>query len=73
MPPAQSRQRMRDSGPIRLPRLARPYEDHMDVDDAVVAVFSDHPAAEAAVKKLAAAGFEMKHLSVAGKGYRTEE
>ena len=45
----------------------------MDVDDAVVAVFADHSDAEAAVKTLAAANFEMKHLSVVGKGYHTEE
>ena len=45
----------------------------MAVDDAVVAVFPDHSEAEAAVKKLTAAGFEMKHLSVVGKGYHTEE
>lgn len=45
----------------------------MEVIDSVIAVFSDHSAAEAAVKKLAAAGFEMKHLSVVGKGYHTDE
>ena len=45
----------------------------MDKADAVIAVFSDHHAAEAAVKKLTAAGFEMKNLSVVGKGYHTEE
>ncbi len=45
----------------------------MEVVDSVVAVFSDHNAAEAAVKKLAAAGFEMKNLSVVGKGYHTDE
>lgn len=45
----------------------------MDVDDAVVAVFPDHPEADAAVKKLAAAGFDVKQLSVVGKGYHTEE
>jgi hypothetical protein len=45
----------------------------MDQPDAVVAVFADHNAAEAAVKKLNAAGFEMKKLSVVGKGYHTEE
>src|ERR1700712_1852919 len=45
----------------------------MDEDRAVVAVFADHPEADAAVKKLTAAGFEMKHLSVVGKGYHTEE
>ncbi len=41
--------------------------------DTVVAVFADHPGAEAAVKTLTAAGFEMKNLSVVGKGYHTEE
>ena len=41
--------------------------------DSVVAVFGDHPAAEIAVKKLTAAGFEMKNLSVVGKGYHTDE
>jgi len=45
----------------------------MDKSDAVVAVFTDHNAAEIAVKKLAAAGFEMKRLSVVGKGYHTDE
>jgi len=42
-------------------------------NNAVIAVFTDHPAAEAAVKKLAGAGIEMKHLSVVGKGYHTDE
>lgn len=41
--------------------------------NAVIAVFSEHQAAEAAVKKLAEAGIDMKHLSVIGKGYHTEE
>jgi hypothetical protein len=41
--------------------------------DTVIAVFQDHQAAEAAVKELASAGFEMKNLSVVGKGYHTEE
>ena len=45
----------------------------MDKPDTIVAVFVDHNAAEIAVKKLAAAGFEMKNLSVVGKGYRTDE
>ncbi len=43
------------------------------MDDAIVAVFADHQGAEDAVKKLTAAGFEMKNLSVVGKGYHTEE
>jgi len=45
----------------------------MQIIDSVVAVYEDHPAAELAVKKLAASGFEMKNLSVVGKGYHTEE
>ncbi len=45
----------------------------MEKIDSVVAVFADHNAAEAAVKKLAATGFEMKNLSVVGKGYHTDE
>jgi hypothetical protein len=45
----------------------------MEVTDTVIAVFADHEAAESAVKKLSAAGFEMKHLSVVGKGYHTDE
>ncbi len=45
----------------------------MEETDTVVAVFADHQAAEAAVKKLAASGFEMKQLSLVGKGYKTEE
>jgi hypothetical protein len=48
-------------------------EDHMETADTVIAVFADHQAAETAVKKLTAAGFEMKNLSVVGKGYHTEE
>jgi len=45
----------------------------MNTTDAVIAVFADHHEAEAAVKRLASSGFEMKHLSVVGKGYQTEE
>jgi hypothetical protein len=45
----------------------------MEKDNAVVAVFADHVTADAAVKKLAADGFAMKHLSLIGKGYHTEE
>jgi hypothetical protein len=45
----------------------------MAQDDTAIAVFDDHQGAEAAVKKLAEAGFDMKHLSVVGKGYHTDE
>jgi hypothetical protein len=45
----------------------------METTDTVIAVFSDHNAAETAVKKLTASGFEMTNLSVVGKGYHTDE
>jgi hypothetical protein len=45
----------------------------MEKTDTVIAVLADHNAAETAVKKLNAAGFEMKNLSVVGKGYQTDE
>ncbi|MGP0088443.1 MAG: hypothetical protein ACLPKB_00530 [Xanthobacteraceae bacterium] len=45
----------------------------MERSDAVVAVFADHQGAEAAIKKLAASGIDMKHLSIVGKGYHTDE
>jgi len=45
----------------------------MKPSDAVIGVFANHMAAEAAIKKLTGAGFAMQHLSVIGKGYHTEE
>src|SRR6202167_1705506 len=45
----------------------------MEVSDTVVAVFADHQTAGTAVKKLTEAGFEMKNLSVVGKGYQIDE
>jgi len=45
----------------------------MEPADAVIAVFADHQAAETAIRKLTSAGFDMKNLSVVGKGYHTEE
>ena len=45
----------------------------MDKADTIIAVFADHETAEAAVKKLAAAGLDMKNLSIVGKGYQTDE
>lgn len=45
----------------------------MDNFDTAIAVFPDHDGAEKAVKTLTAAGFEMKTLSVVGKGYHSEE
>ncbi|PPQ33480.1 general stress protein [Rhodopila globiformis] len=45
----------------------------MELTNSVVAVFPDHTAAEEAVKRLTGAGFDMKTLSVVGKGYHTDE
>lgn len=45
----------------------------MNKSDSVIAVFPDHDAAETAIKNLTAAGFDMKQLSLVGKGYHTEE
>jgi hypothetical protein len=45
----------------------------MQLQDTTVAVFARHDEADAAVKKLTAAGFDMKKLSVVGKGYHTDE
>ncbi len=45
----------------------------MTNNNAIVAVFAHHPEAEAAVRKLAHEGFDMKHFSIVGKGYHTEE
>jgi uncharacterized membrane protein len=45
----------------------------MPNSDTAIAVFDDHTAAEDAVKKLTEAGFDMKKLSIVGKGFHTEE
>ena len=45
----------------------------MTDNNAVIAVFTDHQGADAAVRKLAESGIDMKHLSVVGKGYHTDE
>ncbi len=41
--------------------------------NAVIAVYTDHSAAEGAVKELQKSGFDMKKLSVVGKDYHTDE
>lgn len=45
----------------------------MKITGSVVAVFAAHRTAETAINRLAAAGFEMKSLSVVGRGYQAEE
>ncbi len=42
-------------------------------NESVIAVFGDHQGADAAVKKLASAGFALENLSVVGKSYHSEE
>jgi hypothetical protein len=48
-------------------------EDQMERANTVIAVFADHQGAETAVKKLAEGGIDVKHLSLVGKGYHTDE
>ena len=45
----------------------------MTENDLVVAVYTDHQKAEAAVRELQRDGFDMKKLSIVGKDYHTEE
>jgi hypothetical protein len=45
----------------------------MEKIDSVIAVFTDHRSAEAAVKTLTDGGFEMTRLSVVGKGFHSDE
>jgi hypothetical protein len=40
---------------------------------AAVAVYNTHTEAESAIKELQKSGFDMKHLSIVGKGYHSEE
>ncbi len=44
----------------------------MEDYDTVVAVFVDHRQAEAAVKKLAASGFDNRHISVVCRAYHDD-
>src|ERR1700727_197224 len=41
--------------------------------NSVVAVFSQHSAAENAIKELKGGGFDVKKLAVVGRDYQTEE
>jgi hypothetical protein len=63
---------LRSSSGANLENSA-PKEDQMETANTVIAIFADHQAAETAVKKLNTAGFEIKDLSVVGKGYHTDE
>jgi hypothetical protein len=41
--------------------------------NSVVAVYSQHSAAEDAIKRLKGGGFDIKKLAVVGREYQTEE
>jgi len=45
----------------------------MKNENSCVAIYNTHEEAEQAVKDLQKAGFDMKKLSIVGKGYHTEE
>ncbi len=45
----------------------------MSETNVVVAIYDSHSQAEGAVKELQRSGFDMKKLSIVGKGYHTEE
>ena len=48
-------------------------ETRMTNSNHLVAVFANHQDAEGALRKLAAGGIDIKHLSVVGKGYHSDE
>jgi len=45
----------------------------MNKDKSIVAIYSTHTAAEAAIKELQQSGFDMKKLSIVGRDYHTDE
>lgn len=45
----------------------------MSQNNSVISIFNTHTEAEAAIKELQKAGFDMKKLSIMGKDYHTEE
>jgi uncharacterized membrane protein len=42
-------------------------------DESLIAVFATHETADRAIRELAENRFDMKHLSIVGRGYHTEE
>ena len=42
-------------------------------NNSVVAIYTLHTAAEAAIKELQQSGFDMKKLSIIGRDYHTDE
>jgi hypothetical protein len=60
---------------VEIERAGRSKKEggQMQNPNAVVAIYESHRDAEAAVKELQTAGFDMKKLSIVGKDYRSEE
>ena len=48
-------------------------KNHIEQQDAVVAVFAHHRDAEDAVRKLAGGDFDMTHFSIVGQGFHSDE
>jgi hypothetical protein len=49
------------------------FHSNPGADSAAVAVFANHEAAESAVKELSRSGFDIKRISVVGRGFHTAE
>ncbi len=58
-------------GVFNMTKVERP--NIMNKSNAVVAIYPSHAKAEAAVKDLEHSGFDMKHLSIIGRDYHTDE
>jgi hypothetical protein len=59
---------------VRAAYSSHPFVQAETVEhDSIVAAYASHADAEAAVRALAASGFDMKKLSIVGKDYSTEE
>lgn len=50
-----------------------PKSEDIQSQHSIVAIFEAHQKAESAVKELERSGFDMKKLSIVGKGYHSEE
>jgi len=70
---SQKRTRLHFSNGHSIAYFLKSQEHTMNKNDAIVAVFSGHQDAETAVRKLADAGLDIKHFSIVGKGYHTDE
>ena len=62
-------------GTTKVQKIFNPYSPGKTMEKQIsnVYTFKNHTDAEMAVKSLGLAGFEMRHLSIVGRGYHTEE